>query len=153
MKRARGPRVVGRLAVIGLTAAAAVLCSGALAAGPVKGSEYKGTVSGATTEKVSFKVSAPGTKVTNVRVTPFVPNKCGSGGASPAETSKPAVIKNGKFSAKLTEETGSGLVSGTATVTGKFLAGGKVKGLVMNPLPGAKECAGNFPYTAKAGKG
>lgn len=147
MKRGATFRVVGAPVVLGL---AAILCAGALAAGSIQSGRYKGTVTGSTTEKVSFKVS--GSTVTKVKVTPFVPNKCGAGGAPPLESSAPATIKGGKFKAKLSEETSNGLVSGTATVTGKFLAGGKVKGLIENPLPGAKECAGNFPYTAKLAK-
>ena len=148
MKLQGVPRIIGATSVVALVA---LLCAGALAAGSIKSGTYKGSVTGSRTEKVSFKVS--GSTVTKVKVTPFVPNKCGSGGAPPVESSEPATIKGGKFKAKLSEETGNGLVSGTATVTGKFLAGGKVKGLVKNPLPGVKECAGNFPYTAKLAKG
>lgn len=148
MKQPLALRIV---ATVILIAVGTLLCGGALAAGTVKSGPYKGSITGSSTEKVSFKVS--GSTVINVKVTPFVPNRCGAGGAPPVETSEPATIKGGKFKAKLSEETGSGLVSGTATVTGKFLPGGKVKGLVENPLPGAKECAGNFPYTAKLAKG
>jgi hypothetical protein len=142
------------LALAGLASAVLfALVAVALAASPVKGATYSGSLKDSATEIVSFKVSASGKMVTNVKVTPFVPNHCGSGGTPPAESSKPARIKNGKFKATLNEETSNGAVSGTATVTGKFLAKGKVKGTVENPLPGAKECAGNFPYTASAGKG
>jgi hypothetical protein len=148
MKQTVAFRAVGATVVVGL---AAILCAGALAAGSIQRGKYKGPVTGSTTEKVTFKVS--GSTVTNVKVTPYVPNKCGSGGAPPLESSLPATIKGSKFKAKLSEETSNGLVSGTATVTGRFLAGGKVKGLIENPLPGAKECAGNFPYTAILAKG
>jgi hypothetical protein len=96
-------------------------------------------------------VSASGKKVIGVKVLPAIPDRCGSsGGTLPLQVSKPARIKNGKFSALVEEKLGNGAVSGTATVTGKFLAGGKEMGVVKNPLPGAKECAGNFAYTAKA---
>jgi hypothetical protein len=147
MKKATVVRAIGPTIVVGILAAA--LCAGALASGSIVDGAYKGSLTASATEKVSFKVSASGTKVVNVRVTPYVPNRCGAGGPPPKESSVPAKIRGGKFSAKLSEETDNGGVSGTATVTGKFLAGGKVKGLVENPLPGAKECAGNFPYTAK----
>jgi hypothetical protein len=147
MRQAGAVRILGP-AVVGL--AVAVACAGALATGTVKAGTYKGSLKGSTSEKVGFKVS--GTTVTNVKVTPYVPNRCGAGGAPPLESSTPATIKGGKFKTELKEETDNGGVSGTATVTGKFLAGGKVKGVVENPLPGDKECAGNFPYTAKLGK-
>jgi hypothetical protein len=140
-------RVLGA-AVVGL--AVVVACAGALAAGTVKGGTYKGALTVSSSEKVSFKVS--GTTVTDVRVTPYVPNRCGVGGPPPLQSSKPAAINGGKFKAELSEETDNGGVSGTATVTGKFLGGGKVKGVVENPLPQAKECAGNFSYTAKLSK-
>jgi hypothetical protein len=130
-----------------------LLAAVALAASPVNGAKYAGSLTISKSETVSFKVSASGKKVINVRVLPVVPNHCGSGGTPPAQSSIPAKIKNGKFKATLNEETSNGAVSGTATVTGKFLAGGKVKGVVENPLPGAPECAGNFAYTAKASKG
>jgi hypothetical protein len=149
MKQVGALRVIGGTVVTGVVIA--IVCAGALAAVSAKPGIYKGPVTGSSTEKVSFKVK--GGTVTNVKVMPFVPNKCGAGGTPPQESSLPAKIKNGRFTAKLSEETVNGAVSGTATVTGKFLAGGRVKGVVENPLPGAKECAGNFPYTAKLGKG
>jgi hypothetical protein len=52
---------------------------GAFAAGPVKGAKYSGHLKVATTETVTFKVSASGKKVIGMRVKPFIPNKCGSG--------------------------------------------------------------------------
>lgn len=133
------------------TAALLVFAAVALAGAPVKGAKYAGALKVSKSETVSFKVSASGKTVTNVRVLPVVPNHCGVGGTPPAQTSVPATIKNGKFKATLNEETSNGAISGTATVTGHFLAGGKVKGVVENPLPGAPSCAGNFAYTAKAG--
>jgi hypothetical protein len=141
------------LALAVLPALLLTLAAVALAAAPVKGAKYSGSLTIAKSETVSFKVSPSGKKVTHIQVLPYVPNRCGAGGPPPAQTSIPATIKNGKFKATLNEETSNGGISGTATVTGKFLAGGKVKGVVENPLPGAPECAGNFAYTAKASKG
>jgi hypothetical protein len=140
------------LALVVLPALLLTLAAVALAAAPVKGAKYAGSLTISKTETVTFKVSPSGKKVINVRVLPVVPNHCGVGGTPPAQSSVPATIKNGKFKATLNEETSNGGISGTATVTGKFLAGGKVKGVVENPLPGAPECAGNFAYTAKASK-
>jgi hypothetical protein len=135
-----------------VVAAAAAI---AFAAAPVNGAKYSGHLNVASTETVSFKVSASGKKVTNVRVTPYLPNRCGSGGPPPPEVSKPAKIKGGKFTAKVKDELTNGLVSGRATVTGKFLPGGKEMGVVKVPIPGAPECSGKFPYmtrTAKSGR-
>lgn len=140
--------LVGSATVVALIAAAI-----AFAASPVKGAKYAGHLKVASSEKVTFKVSPSGTMVTSVRVKPYLPNKCGNGGTPPPEVSKPAKIKNGKFSAVVKAELSNGLVSGMVTVTGKFLPGGKERGVVKAPLPGAPECAGNFPYTTAAKKG
>jgi hypothetical protein len=142
------------LALAVLPALLLTLAAVALAASPVKGAKYAGSLTISKAESVTFKVSPSGKKVTHIQVLPFVPNRCGVGGGTPpAQSSIPATIVKGKFKATLNEETSNGAISGTATVTGKFLAGGKVKGVVENPLPGAEECAGNFVYTAKASGG
>jgi hypothetical protein len=145
------PRTVRRVAALAGLALAGLLAVAALAlaAAPKSGATYAGSLKISKAETVSFKVSPSGKKVVNVRVLPVVPNHCGTSGAPPAQSSIPATIAGGKFKATLNEETSNGGVSGTATVTGRFLAGGKVKGVVEVPLPGAAECAGNFPYTAK----
>lgn len=149
--RAYGARRI--LAPVLLPVLLLALATVALAASPVKGAKYAGSLTIAKAETVTFKVSPSGKKVINVRVLPVVPNHCGVAGTPPAQNSIPAAIKNGKFKATLNEETSNGAISGTATVTGKFLAGGKVKGVVENPLPGAEECGGNFAYAAKAAEG
>ena len=149
----RKRRLIRALGLTALTAfAVGATLAVAFAAAPVKGAKYSGHLKVSTSETVSFKVSASGKKVVGVKVKPFIPNKCGSGGTPPPEVSKPAKIKNGKFTVVIKEELSNGLVSGEATVTGKFLSGGKEKGLVKNPLPGARECGGNFPYTTSAKK-
>jgi hypothetical protein len=131
----------------------AVLAVGAiaLAAAPVKGAKYAGHLNVSTSETVSFKVSASGKRVINVKVQPFLPNKCGAGGTPPPEKSTPAKVKNGKFTAKVRAVLSNGLVSGRATVTGKFKSGGNESGLVKNPLPGTT-CGGNFPYSTSSAK-
>jgi hypothetical protein len=146
---------LGRIAALTVVAAAviAAFAALALAASPVSGAKYAGHLKLSSADTVTFRVSASGKKVIGVKVLPAIPNHCGSGGGTlPLQVSKPAKIKNGKFSAVIEERLKNGAVSGTATVTGRFLAGGKEKGVVENPLPGAKECAGNFAYTAKASK-
>jgi hypothetical protein len=155
MQASPGKTRLGRIVALAGTATVAivVLATVAFAASPVGGAKYSGHLSSSSADTVTFKVSPSGKKVIGVKVLPEVPNRCGSGGGTPPpQVSKPATIRNGKFSALVEERLSNGAVSGTATVTGKFLPGGKEKGVVENPLPGAKECAGNFPYTAKASK-
>lgn len=155
MQASPGKARLGRIAALAgaATVALVALAAIALAASPVSGAKYSGHLKLSSADTVTFKVSASGKKVIGVKVMPEIPNHCGSaGGTLPLQVSKPAKIKNGKFSAVVEETLSNGAVSGTATVTGKFLSGGKEMGMVKNPLPGAKECAGNFPYTAKASK-
>lgn len=136
---------------LGLTAILAITGI-ALAASPVKGAKYSGRVKVSATLTVSFKVSGSGKNVTSLRVSPSLPNTCGYGGPPPTASSKPARIKQGKFTAKITEKASSGTVIGTAKVTGTFLAKGKEKGTVKTNLPNAKSCNGSFTYSTKAAK-
>jgi hypothetical protein len=122
----------------------------AVAAAPVKGAKYSGRVNVSATLTVSFKVSRSGRKITSLKVSPSLPNTCGYGGPPPTETSKPAKIKHGRFTAKITEKASSGTVIATASVTGQFLAKGKEKGTVKTNLPNAKSCNGSFTYSTKA---
>lgn len=152
MQASSGKARLGKVAALAALATV-VLAAVALAASPVGGAKYSGHLKLSSADTVTFKVSASGKKVIGVKVQPAIPNRCGSsGGTLPLQVSKPAKVKNGKFSALVEEKLSNGAVSGTATVTGRFLPGGKETGVVKNPLPGAKECAGNFPYTAKASK-
>jgi hypothetical protein len=144
--RSRTGRVVGLavLAVLVIGAVAAI----AFAAAPVKGAKYSGHLKGqGSTTTVTFRVSASGKKVIGMRVKPYIPNRCGSGGPPPPQTSKPAKIKNGRFTATVKAQIPEGVWS--ATVTGKFLSGGKEQGVVKSsPRPGEpSKCGGNTPYT------
>ena len=132
-----------------LALAATIASAGiALAAGPVKGARYSGKVKVTATLTVAFKVSKSGQRVTSLKVSPVLPNTCGYGGPLvPKQSSKPATIKNGRFTAKVTAKSTSGVVIGSATVTGRFLAHGKEAGTIKT---GAKPCAGTFAYTTKA---
>jgi hypothetical protein len=154
MQASPGKARLGTIVALAGTATVAIVvfAAVALAASPVSGARYSGHLKLSSALTVTFKVSASGKKVTGVKVSPEIPNRCGSAGTPPPQVSRPATIKNGKFSALVEERLSNGAVSGTATVTGKFLPGGKEMGVVKNPLPGAKECAGNFAYTAKASK-
>jgi hypothetical protein len=136
---------------IALAVAAVVALAGiAYAAAPVKGARYSGSVNGTATLKVTFKVSRSGKKVTSLDVRPSLPNSCGYGGPEPTHASKPAKVKHGKFTGKITEKASNGKVIATATVTGKFLTGGKEKGTINSVLPSATSCDGNFTYSTKA---
>jgi hypothetical protein len=126
----------------------------ALAAQPVKGGTYSGKFTTAPSESVTFKVSKNGAKVFGLKVSPSPPNKCGSGGPPPKQSSKPAAISSkGKFTATVSYETVSGKVFATAKVTGKFLKHGAESGIVASKFtdPATKMCQGSFNYTTKAG--
>jgi hypothetical protein len=143
----RGSRklsIAAAMAVVG----ALVLSTVALAAGPVKGAKYKGKLNpfGA---PVSFKVSANGKTVTKMKVDTYPPNKCGAGGPTPKQSSKPATIKHGKFKVRLTY-TYSATVHSTYTVTGTFLKHRKEKGVFFYKSSKFPHCNGNFRYTATA---
>jgi hypothetical protein len=149
----RDPPLSKLIGSMALALAAILAIAGiAHAVAPVKGAKYSGHVNVSASLTVSFKVSRSGTKVTSLKVTPSLPNRCGFGGPPPTETSKPARIKHAKFTAKITEKASSGTVIATAKVTGKFLAKGREKGTVKTTLPNAESCNGSFAYSTKATK-
>lgn len=121
----------------------------AAAAPPVAGADYKGHVSGGGTEtnKIAFTVSKKGTSVRTMRIGPFPGDACGSGGDQPTQSSKPAPIKNGKFTAHIVYRVGDTVMS-KATVTGKFLREGKAKGAAEFHPAGAPECNTTMPFRA-----
>ncbi|MGA9372949.1 MAG: hypothetical protein WBV53_13960 [Solirubrobacterales bacterium] len=112
---------------------------------------FKGNVS--TTESVSFKVTHDRAKVKLLRLNPFVPNRCGSGGPPPVEVSKPAKIKAGAFKGTVKELATDGSVSVRGVVTGRFVRGGKVKGKVKSKLAIAPQYNATFAFTAQRGSG
>jgi hypothetical protein len=142
-------RVSRKLSITTAVAIAALALSAvALAAKPVKGATYKGHYG--TSNVVRFKVSANGKTVTKMHFATFPPNKCGSGGPEPKQSSKPATITNGKFKVRLTYSyASSGGKSYTYTVTGKFLKHRMEKGVFINETT-LKQCRGKFPYTTTA---
>ncbi len=135
--RSRTGRVVG-FAVLAVGAVAAI----AFAAAPVKGAKYSGHLKGQSETTVTLRVSASGKRVIGVRVKPYIPNKCGAGGPPPPQTSKPAKIKAGRFTAKVKAQIPEG--AWRATVKGRFLSGGREKGVVKYfPRPGEPaKCGG-----------
>ena len=95
-----------------------------------------------------------GERLGGFKVRLSLPNSCGYGGPAPTQVSKPAKISHGRFSGTVTEKSAiSGKVVDSATVTGKFLAGGKEQGTVKTTVPAAKRCNGTFTYSTKAAKG
>ena len=139
--RFRTGGVVG-LAVLAVGAVAAI----AFAANPVKGAKYSGHPTGDRNTTVTFRVSASGRKVIGMRVKPVIPNSCGQGGQPPPQTSKPAKIKAGRFTATVKAQIPKGVWR--ATVTGRFLKGGKEKGVIKSsPRPGEpSKCGTNTRY-------
>lgn len=138
--------------VVGLCVAAGVggLSATALASAPEKGRSYVGTVgqgtgngapNGPTGARVSFKVSANGSSISDFHA----PAYSACSGASGVSLPTTAKIKNGGFTIKFTE-------GGFSVVyRGAFLAGGRAKGTIVtkvqNPFGGT--CTGTWPWTAK----
>lgn len=127
-----GSRVIGgcaaAAAVVGLTAS----LGPAAATPPVAGAHYKGITVGGTPEmdQISFNVSADGHRVTKVRAGAWPISKCGAGGAKPAQTSKPARVREGRLTAHVVFRSANGEPLARATVKGTFLRHGKEKGTV-----------------------
>jgi hypothetical protein len=140
------PRVV----LVGLALVAMLSCAaGALAASPRKGAKYSGHVREAGVPiTISFKVSRSGRKVTSLTLNvPNLPNKCGYGGPDAIRPAH-AKIKDGRFTAKLSETTGGSTVVATARITGRFRAGGKESGKIRTKTSDAA-CSGTFRYATR----
>ena len=123
-----------------------------MATPPQAGATYQGQVIGAPDgqDAISFTVNGRGTSVRNLSVGPYVLRaSCGSGGEPPAQSSKPAPIKHGKFTAKVVYRAGGDVVA-RATVTGTFLRHGKEKGTVTTDSVGANQCHQSMPYRTHA---
>jgi hypothetical protein len=137
--------------------AALALAGGALAAsGPVKGATYSGRLKPghgvplSDGTPIALKVASSGKKV-SVQMETF-PLFCEGGGPPQTIKFKPAAISDGKFTATGTETAGAefgGGVTATATVTGKFVAGGKAKGSFEDKFTKAPSCNGKTTYTVK----
>ena len=146
----RRPLAVGA----GLTMAAALSTAGiALATAPTKGWTY--TTKPAAKVFVTFKVSATGKKVTNVGAGLAFKCKGGAGGFPSARSGSGKITKKGTFKVvlKLYPPGRSGQESsGTDTVTGKFVSGGKAAGTVRTYFDGQNSksfCVGiTRKYTA-----
>lgn len=119
-----------------LVAAAAVLASAgvAFASHAVGGASYSGTYKGHPTDRISFKVSANGKKVTNLTVETPIHCTGGCGGVASPGPGSAGITAKGTFKVtlQLYFPPGSHSSEGTDTVTGKFLAGGRAKGTVSS---------------------
>ncbi len=145
------------LATVLAVAIPAILGINGAFAATIKPGKYSGPESfqgfKSTTEFVTFTVDKSKTKVKKLRLVPFVPNKCGSGGPPPKETSKTAKIKNGKFTGLVKELATNGTVIAKGKVSGTFKAGGKVTGSVKTTLPQLPHCNATLQFSAKVKKG
>jgi hypothetical protein len=126
-------------AVASLSVLALLLATGSALAGtagdaakPKAGATYKGTINGDAGAPISFKVSADGSSVTDVRIPQPLQLSCLQGKAGPPETttSSPAPISSPgeTFTATVNYPSDPGL---TATVTGQFLAQRAEQGQVV----------------------
>ena len=122
----------------------------ALAANPQRGAKYSGHVRHAGVPiTISFKVSRTGKRVTSLTFNvPNLPNKCGYGGPDQLRPAQ-AKIKDGRFTAKLSERIGGSTLVATAKVTGRFRAGGKENGSITTKASDAA-CSGTFRYATHA---
>ena len=141
----RSSRVIGVAAA--MVGAGVLSIAPAAATAPRAGATYKGPIATAASSEgtVSFTVSKDGKTVTHLRVGPYPLNTCGSGGAPPHQSSKPAAIHDGKFTGHVAYS-GGGNVFAKATVTGKFLRKGKEKGVVTTVILGNSQCGQSLPY-------
>jgi len=127
--------LAGRLLKAGLLTAAALVASAtvALASNAVRGASYLGHFTGGATAAISFKVSANGSRLTELSVD--TPIKCGGGcGGIPSGRAASVRIRNGKFKVivKLLALGSSSKVIGTDTVTGTFLKHGGARGTITS---------------------
>jgi hypothetical protein len=150
-------RMIGKLkgplaAVIGL--AVLLLAGVALAAAPVKGGSYTGSLipprDGVT---VSFKVSGNGKKLTGLS-TSNVPLYCSGGGRPiPVHFKSAAIAGNGTFSSTgrylILEGPKKGQVGANLKISGKFLGSGKEQGTLTTSYVGFANCSGKSAYSTK----
>lgn len=147
---------VGKPFAVGGTVALAVvplLAGIALAMAPQRGWTY--TTAPAAKVFVFFKVSADGKRVTNVGAGIAVKCRGGAGGFPSARPGSGKITKHGTFKVTLKlypPGRSRQKSSGTDTITGKFVAGGKANGTVRTYFNGqnaASFCRGiTRSYTA-----
>jgi hypothetical protein len=136
---------VSILALVAVLATATV----ALAANPVKGAKYSGTINANGGLAISFKVTSNGKDVVKMKV-PQPPIFCQGGGPPPAQNpAKPAPISSsGTFKEKLQYVSGTGSDVATLKVTGAFHRHHKESGKVTVSWSAAS-CNGSALYSTK----
>ena len=140
------------LTVVAALVAAAV----AMAAKPVKGATYTGTIVrsvGNSSFPISFKVSKNGKTVSGFKLANDYPIYCQGGGFPTLGTGRAAKIsKKGTFMEKLPLKSvrSPGTGEGSVIITGKFAGHGSVSGKVKTDIGGTtfKNCNGTSPFTA-----
>lgn len=136
------------------TAAVAVLLvttGFALAASPLKGTTYTGTIKRASsvTYGIGFKVSANGKTVSGFTLSNGYPVYCQGGGFGEMQAASAKITKKGTFKVKLPIYFApSHQHQGLVIVTGAFAKHGKVSGKVQTDFTKAKVCNGSSSYTA-----
>jgi hypothetical protein len=141
-------------------AAAAVAVSGgaALAAGPVRGATYRGSLDGSQAHvSIDFRVSAAGSQVTGVTLGKL-PIYC-TGNAPPGARvafRAARISAAGTFSTTGADTLVAGPLKGqkvaTLTLRGTFAAGGAEHGVLVTTYSGpASHCGGTSSYSARAG--
>jgi hypothetical protein len=141
------------VAALALALSAAV----ALAAGPVRGATYRGSLTGARSSiQISFRVSPGGEQVQAIKLS-ALPIFC-TGGAPPNSTLKfgsAVVTRAGTFSTTGRDLLGVGPLKGTVaaklTLTGTFAGGGRESGTVTTVFGGSgKRCGGRARYRTRS---
>ncbi len=142
--------------LLALAVLAVLLMTGAaLAAAPVKGGSYAGSLipsrDGVT---VSFKVSANGKQVIGLS-TSNIPLYCSGGGKPiPIRFKSATISSKGTFSSTgkylILEGPKKGQVGANLKISGKFLKGGKERGTLTTSYVGFSNCSGMSAYSTKA---
>jgi hypothetical protein len=157
MADANATRLRGSLAIV--AACLPVLCAAAaIAAAPVKGGSYRGTLTGSRSAiRVSFRVANSGTSISQVNVS-ALPLYC-SGKPPPTARisfSGAPISAHGTFTAAGTDKIGVGPLKGSAIatlkLTGTFAANHTESGVLTTTLAGGSSahCSGHSNYRTKA---
>ncbi len=128
----------------------------ALAAAPLRGAVYRGTLGGSqSSTAISFQVSPGGGEVASLRIS-ALPIYCPGNGPPGTPTivfAKARISPAGRFSSTGKDTISSGPLKGSVVATlrlsGVFTAGGGAHGTITTSYGGpAKRCGGHSSYTA-----
>ena len=146
---------IARAAACGLVG---LLLAGApaLAAAPLKGSVYRGSLGGSQSKiSISLRVSADGAEVEGLRLS-ALPIYCPGNGPPGTPTivfAKARISATGRFASAGKDMINSGPLKGSVVATlklsGAFTAGGGLRGTITTIYGGpAKSCGGHSSYSA-----